>query len=258
MNELSGTTSLTYSSSPRGVALPGNGEDHPAHRQTNMATQPKWARVRRRLPKGIAGVLVLLLLLSAVTFASAYIHTDTTQRSAMQQAANRVGQPLAIPDDPRLADPDHVYPALLAAATAAHVNVYRVSAGYTSSDEAQTTIYALLTGPTQLWQGIPLDRGEPLSATDTQSTGRFLATTSAATVDQVGVLHDFGGNDLVSVRALRSAFVALPVAGHYQVEAPDKTSYATFVHLFAQQAAQGAGGTAGPLPDSMFTEVTCF
>ena len=167
-------------------------------------------------------IVALLMLLSAAAAATVYVNTDNAQRQLMQHAAASVGQPFTIPGDPRLADPVKMYAALRTAAADARVNVFRTSVGYTPDGRPQVTQYVLLTTNTHLFDAFSLRSGRWLRPEDADHPERFLSTTQTGSPDQVGVLGDFGGNDLVAVRGLRSAFDSLPVAATYDVESSDR------------------------------------
>jgi len=195
---------------------------------------------------------VLLLLLSAVAFAIGYVNTDNAQRSVMQHAATALGRSFTIPSDPRLDDPAQTYPALLSAAREARVNIFRTSAGYSSEDRPQVTQYALLTGDTRLFEAFNLQRGRWLTPSDTQSSSAFLSTVATKERDEVGVLRDFGGDDVVYIRGLRDAFNSLPVAGSYIIEPSTTTSFEQFLVLFTQRATREGGSAGRPLSVASF------
>ena len=187
-------------------------------------------------------IVALLMLLSAAAAATVYVNTDNAQRQLMQHAAASVGQPFTIPGDPRLADPVKMYAALRTAAADARVNVFRTSVGYTPDGRPQVTQYILLTTSTHLFDAFSLRSGRWLSPADADHPERFLSTTQTGSRDQVGVLGAFGGNDLVAIRSLRSAFDSLPVAATYDVESSDQSSFDRFLNSLAQVSSQLAGG----------------
>lgn len=187
-------------------------------------------------------IVALLMLLSAAATATVFVNTDNAQRQLMQHAAVIVGQPFTIPSDPRLADPGKMYAALRTAAADARVNVFRTSVGYTQDGRPQVTQYVLLTTNTHLFAAFSLRAGRWLRPEDADHPERFLSTTQTGSPDQVGVLRDFGGNDLVAVRGLRSAFDSLPVAATYDVESSDQSSLDRFLISLAQASSQLAGG----------------
>lgn len=196
-----------------------------------------------RRMKGI--IVALLILLSATASATVYVSTDNAQRTAVQHAAVDVGQAVTIPNDPRLADPDGTYAALRSAAIDARVNVIRTAVGYTPDGRAQVTQYVLLTSSTRLFNAFDLRAGRWLTPDDTDYPERFLSTAQTGSLDQVGVLGDFGGNDLVDVRGLRSAFDSLPVAANYVVEASDQASFDRFLESLAHASSKPGDGVGG-------------
>jgi putative ABC transport system permease protein len=183
------------------------------------------------------------MLLSAAATATVYVNTANAQLQLMQHAAVIVGRPFMIPGDPRLADPEKMYAALRTAAADARVNVFRTSVGYTPEGRPQVTQYALLTTSTHLFGVFSLRAGRWLRPEDVDHPERFLSTTQSGSPNQVGVLGDFGGNDLVAVRSLRNAFDSLPVAATYDVESSDQSSFDRFLSSLAQASSQVAGGT---------------
>jgi putative ABC transport system permease protein len=187
-------------------------------------------------------IVALLMLLAAAATATVYVSTNNAQLQVMQHAAVIVGQAFTIPSDPRLSDPVKMYAALRTAAADARVNVFRTSVGYTADGRPQVTQYVLLTTRTQLFNGFSLRSGRWLTPGDADHPERFLSTTQAGSPDQVGVLGDFGGNDLVAIRSLRNAFDSLPVAATYDVESSGQSSVDRFLNSLAQASSQVAGG----------------
>ncbi len=195
---------------------------------------------------------VLLLLLSAIAFAISYVNTGAAQLSQMQNATTAVGQPFVISNDPRLADPGKMYSVLLSAALDTQVNVFRTSVGFTPENRPQVTQYILLTGGTHVFDAFRLKKGRWLTPADTQSTNQFLSTVGTKDPNEVGVLRDFGGDDLVKIRGLRDAFDSLPVAGQYIVESSNPSSFGRFLDLLAKKATQPNGDLAAPFSATDF------
>ncbi|GLY06705.1 DUF1430 domain-containing protein [Actinoplanes sp. NBRC 101535] len=184
---------------------------------------------------------LLLLLISGLAFAIAYVATDEDQRTRVRQAAGSIGETVTIRPDPRLADPALLYPALEEAATDAGVNLFRTVRGATASGTPQATTYLLITtGQTALYDSFDLTAGRWPTAQETHSDGWAVSTEPG----QTGTLRDFGGNDVVTVQSLRSAFDQLPTAGEYTVEgSADRFAAA----LVSRLAAAGTTVTAADL-----------
>jgi putative ABC transport system permease protein len=184
-------------------------------------------------------VALLLVVLGAVSFASSFLSEQDAQRSRMVRAAELVGTPFTIPGSLEFADPQVVYPALVDAAKATKVNVLRTGAGYTAHGAFEITQYALLTGGTRLYSAFSLRSGRWLSSKETISGNDYLSTRGKVRGSQVGVLSDFGGRDLVSIRPLHEAFESSPVAGTYFVELTPGSAalhpYHRFLSLLAQE-----------------------
>src|SRR5665811_1174428 len=140
-------------------------------------------------------IVGLLMLLAAAATATEFVNADNGQRQLMQRAAVLVGQPVTIPTDPRIADPEKMYAVLRSAAADARVNVFRTAVGYTPDGRPQVTQYVLLTTSTHLFDAFDLRVGRWLTLEDADHLERFLSTIPTGTSDEVGVLGDFGSDD---------------------------------------------------------------
>jgi hypothetical protein len=192
-------------------------------------------------------VVVLLIGLSVVGFLKALVTAEDAQRARMEHAATAVGHPFVIPNDPRIADPTLVYPALRDAAVAGGVNIFRTSVGFGRKNAPQITQYALLTTRTGFFDAFSLKSGRVPTPPETAASHVFLATGSAGGTDQIGTIRDLGGGDDLAVRGLRSAFDSLPAAGNYEVEAPTQESATEFLTVLAHELNRQAHITASPL-----------
>jgi putative ABC transport system permease protein len=195
---------------------------------------------------------ILLLLLSAFAFVVAYVETGGAERLRVENAATAVGQKFVIPSDPQLADPEQMYVALLASVEQMRVNVFRTRIGFTANDRPEVVQYALLTSSTHFFDAFGLMTGRWLTLTDTQSSGHFLSTIATRDPAEVGTLRNFGGNHLVSIRPLKTAFASLPVAGEYVVESTGQASSQRFLQVLAEKITQQRGPSAKPLTAADF------
>lgn len=194
----------------------------------------------------------LLLLLSTLAFLVAYVQADAAQSSQMENAGKTAGQPFLIPSDPRLADPEQTYAAVLDAAKETRVNVFRTSVGYTSADRAEVVHYILLTSTTHFFDAFGLKTGRWLTTADTQSSSRFVSTIATTDPAEVGTVRDFGGNSLVSIRSLKTAFDSLPVEGAYFAETSGSASSQGFLQVLAEKMTQRSGSSVKPLTAADF------
>lgn len=196
-------------------------------------------------------IVSLMLVLAAAAVGTVFVNTDNAQRVRMQHAAVNIGRAMTIPGDPRLADPAEMYTALRDAAEQARVNVFRTAVGFTPDGRSQVTQYVLLTGGTGLFEAFSLREGRWITPQDADHPDRFLSSAQTPGQGQVGVLDDFGGDDLFAVRDLRRSFDSLAVAGTYSVEASDSTSYQRFLTALADEVSRLAG-SAGSFKASTF------
>jgi len=203
-------------------------------------------------------IVALLLFLAAAASAGVYADTDNAQTLAIQHATDTIGQPFAIPDDPRIANPTQTYSALLAAAEKAGLNVFRTSVGYAPGGSAETTHFALLVEPTSFFSSFHLQSGRFLGPADMAHPERFLAAAATSQDGQVGTLKVFGGDSQVSIRSLVRAFDSLPVAGRYIVETSDDATYEAFLAELATQLSEETGVPGSVQADSLYARGSGF
>jgi putative ABC transport system permease protein len=177
-------------------------------------------------------VAAFLVVLAAVTFYSSFINTDNAQWTMAQQAASKIGPAFQIPADPQLANPVLTYEALSDAARAAKVNLFRTEIGYTPSNEPEALHFVFLTGSTSFFHSLALASGRVLTPDESSTGVDYLSTSAGNSPNQRGVLRDFGNDDYLAVRGLRSAFSSLPTAGIYYVEAHTPAAYTAFMTRF--------------------------
>lgn len=180
-------------------------------------------------------LVVLLVLLTALGFAVSLLRAANEQRTVMEHAASSIGHNFAIPVGPRFADPDVIYPAMLAAATVSHVNVFRTAIGYDAHDRPMISHYVLLTDDTRFNDSFGLRSGAPLTAEQTRTGDRFVASTGKVGGAQTGVLSQLPGGELVYIRPLNQAFRTLPTAGSYYAECGAQASCDTFLTRLAAE-----------------------
>ncbi|HOR00032.1 MAG TPA: DUF1430 domain-containing protein [Anaerolineae bacterium] len=179
-------------------------------------------------------VVVAFLVLAAVfSFYIAYSQTDKEELAGMERAEEGIAkQQIVIPSDLLLANPEALYPILCKAANGHKVNLLRTSIHYRPDDRVEIAKYVLLTGDTHFFDAFRLESGRLLTASDTQQGGSFMSTANTGEPSQVGVIKDFGGNDLVTIRPLQAAYEQLPVYGQYYVEAASDEAYEAFIDDF--------------------------
>ena len=178
-------------------------------------------------------LVVLLIALTGLGFAVSLLRAADEQRTAMEQAASSIGNAFAIPTDPRFADPEVISPALLNAALASHVNVFRTAFGYDGHDNPTVSHYILLTADTRFYEPFRTRSGALLSPEQTRAGDRFVATTGEVRGAQTGVLSALPGGPRVSIRPLNQAFLALPTAGSYYVECAQLSGCEAFLEHLA-------------------------
>lgn len=185
-------------------------------------------------------IVALLALLTLAIGVSAYLNASTAQQTRLLTAATRTGRSFVWPSDQRIADPKIAYDALLAAARAEHVNVFRTSSAVTASGQSEVRQYVLLTTGTRFFDSFNLETGHWLSASDSQSPNTYMASVASRDPHQVGTLGVFG-RSRVSVLPLENAYTAVPVAGAYVVETATGHSPQAFLQRLAVELTARTG-----------------
>lgn len=186
-------------------------------------------------------VVALLAVSCACTFLAAYADEDAREYRRVAEVGEACIQPFAIPSSPLLAEPQDAYALIARAAESAHVNILRMSVGYTREEREEVVRYVLLTGETRLFDGLRLESGRLLTVEDMQIESAFLSTEITGERGQVGVLREFGGDDLISIRHLAACYEDLPVEGSYYVESTSDEAYSAFVTAFVAGADERFG-----------------
>lgn len=180
-------------------------------------------------------VASFLILLSIISFMSAYIQTDLDKLNQITQMESSMASPFSIPDVLLLADPEEVYPVLLESARQTNVNIFRSGINNRPDNKVEIVKYILLTGSTQLYNVIHIADNKVMTARDTQAGSHFLSSVLTGDPHQIGRIRDFGNNNLITVSPLRLSYQHLPVAGAYFAEAPNHQVFQKFLTLFAQK-----------------------
>lgn len=178
-------------------------------------------------------ILALLLVLASVfSFAIAYNQTDKKELEKMEKAGEGIARQFCIPDFLLLANPDEMYPLLCEAANEFRVNIFRTNIHYKIDDQVEILKYVLLTGDTHFFDAFRLKSGRFLTTKDTKQGNSFMSTVDTGDRNQIGTVRDFGGNNLITIKPLKTAYEHLPVYGRYFVEAPDEKTFNVFLKSF--------------------------
>ncbi|GAB6275314.1 MAG: DUF1430 domain-containing protein [Peptococcaceae bacterium] len=173
-----------------------------------------------------------LVLASVFTFAIAYNQTDKEELEKMEKAGEGITRQFYIPDSLLLANPDEMYPLLQETANEFKVNIFRTNIHYKPNDQVEILKYVLLTADTYFFDAFRIKSGRFLTAEDTQQDNPFISTVGTGNHNQVGTVRDFGGNNLITIKPLKTAYEHLPVYGQYLVETPDEKIFDAFLKSF--------------------------
>src|SRR5258706_1497932 len=207
----------------------GAGNPPAAANPASLVLAEKGCHVLKRV------LVVLLIALTGLGFAVSLLRAANEKRTRLAQAAWSIGNPFAIPTDPRFVDPEVISPALHDAAIASHVNVFRTAFGYDAHDNPTVSHYILLPADTRFYEPFRTRSGALLSPEQTKAGARFIATTGEVRGAQTGVLSALPGGPRVSIRPLNQAFLALPTAGSYFVECAQPSGCEAFLERMATE-----------------------
>ncbi len=183
-------------------------------------------------------VVIFLIMASAFSFAITYNQTDKEELEKMEKAEETIAKPFVIPNDSFLADPDELYPILCEAADEFNVNVFRKSINFKTDNQVEILKYVLLTRDTDYFDAFRLKSGRYLSEKDTQQDNLFISTAYSGDQNQIGVIRDFGENNLITIKPLKTAYDYLPVDGRYFAEAVDDKAFNAFIKGFVDKVNQ--------------------
>ncbi|MFI0805409.1 hypothetical protein [Amycolatopsis lurida] len=166
------------------------------------------------------------------------------RESEGETAAYRVGVAFVWPESPRADDPGVALRILTEAATVTRSAVVRTAVNTSSSDRKRVTHYVLLgQDRTALTDEFTLREGRWLTAAESRGGPATVSSARAGEAGNVGVPSVLGDRYDLTFAPLLRAFDALPTAGRYVVEAPDRAATDRFLALVHQGLAEA--GVAG-------------
>ncbi|RSN65229.1 hypothetical protein DMH01_02195 [Amycolatopsis sp. WAC 04182] len=175
------------------------------------------------------------------------------RESEGETAAYRVGVAFVWPESPRAGDPGVALRILTEAATVTRSTVLRTAVNTSPSDRKRITHYVLLgQDRTALTDEFTLSEGRWLTAAESRGGPATVSSARAGEAGNVGVPSVLGDGYDLTFAPLPRAFDALPAAGRYAVEAPDRAATDRFLAIVQERLAEaGVAGltTADLTPD---------
>lgn len=178
-------------------------------------------------------IAILSLIFAYIfSFYVAYLQMDYEQLEKVKNIEENLGKPFVIPNSLVLSDSDIVYPLLAESAQQTKVNIFRKSIQFQEDDQIDILKYVLITSKTKMFQNFNLDSGRWLTKQDTIHTRNYISTKFSNDPNQIGRIQQFGGNHLITIQSLQTAYHYLPVPGNYYVEASNNQNFRSFILLF--------------------------
>ncbi|WP_206790315.1 hypothetical protein [Amycolatopsis sp. MtRt-6] len=175
------------------------------------------------------------------------------RESEGETAAYRLGAEFVWPESPRADDPGVALRILTEAATVTNAAVLRTTVTTSPSERKHITHYVLLgRDRTALTDEFTLSEGRWLTAAESRGGPVTVSSARAGEAGNVGVPSVLGDRYDLTFAPLRQAFDALPAAGRYVVETPDRAATERFLAIVHQRLAEaGVAGltTADLTPD---------
>lgn len=192
--------------------------------------------------------LTLCLLFAGVVLAIpvvALLGKILERESESETAAYRIGVAFDWPESPRADDPGVALRILTEAATATRSAVLRTAVNTSSAERKRITHYVLLgQDRTALTDGFTLSEGRWLTAAESRGGPVTVSSARVGEAGNVGVPSVLGDRYDLTFAPLLRAFEALPAAGRYVVEAPDRAATDRFLAIVHRRLAEA--GVAGP------------
>ena len=174
-------------------------------------------------------ILSLFILIASVfSFTIAYQQANEEDINRINNIEENIGRSFNIPKN--LAIPDQVYPVLRKAADKYGVNIFRKTVHYRADNRVEFLKFIYLTGNTRFFSVFRIRNGRFLTPEDSSHKSLFLSTEKSDDPNQVGVIKDFGSDDLVIVRPLKNSYEQFPVDGVYFAETSDQKSFDAFIY----------------------------
>lgn len=180
-------------------------------------------------------VVFFLVLASVFSFFLAYNQTDKEELEKLEKVEEVIAKQFVIPSNSILADPDEFYPLLFETAKKYKVNIFRKNINYNEDEKVIIQKYVLLTGRTVFFNNFRIKSGRILSESNTQNGKEFISTVNTGDKNQIGVVRDFGDNDLITIKPLKISYEYLPVEGQYFVEVPNEKAFNVFIKGFTNK-----------------------
>lgn len=175
-------------------------------------------------------IVIFLIILSVFSFAIAYNQTAKEENNNIQNIENNIAKQFVIPNDTILSTPEEIYPILYETANECKVNIFRTNINYTADDKAEIIKYVLLTKDTAFFDTFRLRSGRFLNEKDIKQDRYFMSTLNTNDKNQIGVIKNFGNNNLVLVKPLKTSYENLPVYGKYFVEVSNEKAFNIFIN----------------------------
>lgn len=180
-------------------------------------------------------VVIFLILASVFSFIIDYNQTDKEELKKISKVEEGIAKQFVIPNNLMIADANELYPLLYEAANEFNVNIFRTNINYNIDDKAEIVKYMLLIDDTDFFDVFMLKSGRFLSTKDTQQSDLYISTTNTGDKNQIGIIKDFGNNDLIMIKPLKTSYDHLPVYGQYFVEVYDDKIFNVFIEGFAHK-----------------------
>ena len=183
--------------------------------------------------KKIAFIALILCFTFSLFIIDHQIKNDELKKIATIE--REFATPFVFPEHEKLSNPERMYPLLLETAREAQVNLFRAAQYHRPDQQLEIKKYLLLTNETKFFEYIHLAKGRTLQAKDIGESRFFLSTAQTNNKNQIGQIHFFDSQQLITIQPLEASYDYLPVHGRYFVEAKDDKRLQLFLETLSEK-----------------------
>jgi hypothetical protein len=164
-------------------------------------------------------LLVLVVIFPVLVSMASWNTVDDREKDSFDITHDEVGESLDYPVNVALGDSDVAYALITESAQAAGVNVIK-KVKHSAIDGTVSFVYFvyLTNDDSYLNTVFPLKTGRFLSTNDQDPEQAYLSTVTFSDPNQIGVIKEFGGNDIVKVFEFKKYLSLYAPDGYYYIE----------------------------------------
>jgi putative ABC transport system permease protein len=177
-------------------------------------------------------VIILFILASIFSFVAAYNQTDKEEFEKMVNVEENIARQFVIPNDLILSSPEEMFPILQETAEKLKINIFRKNINIKENNKTEVLKYILITSKTKFYAAFNLKNGRYFENDETLEGSQFLSSSNSYKKNQIGIIKDFGNNNLITIKPLKTCYERLTVYGYYYAETTGVKEFNSFLEEF--------------------------